>query len=1068
MNLSKHKFKLRLAETNLKFKPPRNSPIWNSISNKMSEANEVELTLKELLETVTSGNVFQLGELHHEHTPDEKQELKELRREDMQEYARYLAKVNNRKYTLIQSDIIAIDVDNDAGNVHPMDVINLVNPSAVYFTFSHGTTSEHSKVVQSSYRLLFALSEPCDADMIEFISNRIKATIIHEYPRILAYKGEVEPTLNKKMILGSRNKDYMILNNVLDVEPFKEDYRFTRELKELQAISKLTSSANPLKDSELLDMAVYLNKKGVSLDFDKWTTLAIGVWQSSQEGQYSDDLALEIIKTFDGNQQPDAYYKTYKRNPNTANPATIATFIKVAMDNGYKRKHIDKLYTPDEDAPDIETQRVEIDTHIDTSTMYEILTNDVKNILVDSPTGSGKTTAVINAVKQYLELHPLTYVYIAVPTKALATQLAEKHNLGQPLIDKIAVFDVINRNLAKTNMRLFVGSYDKSSKFIEQVPVSSGAIIIADEAHKEVLDYGYRRKAITRLFDLRDDARVLKFIGLSGTPQEIDLSKYDKRYIISKRDDKPIFDEFVTVPYHNAKGFTEIVTSMIASEIVRGNKVLCFVNNKGVINTISDTLMQQGYKISTITSDTANLSKSIHYRKLLHEEQFPDADALIATNVISDGINIMNESKDYTCIIAPHYQSSPIYNASTIKQATNRFRNPYKRVAMPIFIPLDENTGQENTERAEMVKPFGLDANYRILLEQAHNFAKLVKDRFSDSIGMYQPGLLEQVNGLMTKNYYISNPKRFNFEVALMNERMMQDGYKDYDHALVQQLEDIRKLLFDVDERLIRKRASDNQERYFKYFYNAFTTRVARILEMEEHRVSFDEFENLSYKDAKGIKDHLKKLAKNAKKDEEMKEGNLSTVLTTEFYWDLYCQVGYDGYIDDTTDTWKELQKHLTKKHYRTLKDVIYFVDNAEDATTIIVKSTSDRNVHTFKKSMEAIRNIENFDKSKKSTITQNVLRVMQESLVFEGAKSKTEIDAILATIVKELKNKSITNREITSLYNQYFRFDLTRTKHSNYREAHRFLTMDDIATEFKLPLDRLEHIYKEYLHINQ
>src|SRR5699024_8712610 len=227
--------------------------------------------------------------------------------------------------------------------------------------------------------------------------------------------------------------------------------------------------------------------------------------------------------------------------------------------------------------------------------------------------------------------------------------------------------------------------------------------------------------------------------------------------------------------------------------------------------TISRTLSKQDYKVSTITSDTANLSKSVHYRRLLHNEKFPDADALIATNVISDGINIMNESENYTCIIAPHFKSSPIYNASAIKQATNRFRNPYKRVVMPIFIPVDDK-GNEDEERAKMLNSFGLDANYNDLLSQAVRFSEMLRKRFSDSIDMYQPDLLERVNGLMSRNYYITNPKRYNFKIALVNEHMIHEYYKNYDKEIVKQLEDIRQSVFNVDERLIHKRASVDKE----------------------------------------------------------------------------------------------------------------------------------------------------------------------------------------------------------------------------------------------------------------
>lgn len=94
------------------------------------------------------------------------------------------------------------------------------------------------------------------------------------------------------------------------------------------------------------------------LEFNQWITLAIGLFNSAQAGTITEDTALEILKTLDGNAQNERFYMQYKR-PLTDRGATasIATFIKLATDRGFKRKIADKFPgIEDCNEPEIKTE----------------------------------------------------------------------------------------------------------------------------------------------------------------------------------------------------------------------------------------------------------------------------------------------------------------------------------------------------------------------------------------------------------------------------------------------------------------------------------------------------------------------------------------------------------------------------------------------------------------------------------------------------------------------------------------------------------------------------------------
>src|SRR5699024_5662074 len=102
---------------------------------------------------------------------------------------------------------------------------------------------------------------------------------------------------------------------------------------------------------------------------------------------------------------------------------------------------------------------------------------------------------------------------------------------------------ILKENKESIGYNIVTGTYDKAAHFIKEVSNNkeAKAMIIADEAHKEVSDYFFRKRAIKGLFDLREHPQVAKFIALSGTPQEIDKDNYDYMVKFELMNDEPVF-----------------------------------------------------------------------------------------------------------------------------------------------------------------------------------------------------------------------------------------------------------------------------------------------------------------------------------------------------------------------------------------------------------------------------------------------------------------------------------------------------------------------------------------------
>ena len=995
------KHSVRFNRTAFKSKPDSG---FSGIHKDLKECPDTELTMPEILAKVTQGHCIKVGAFKlQDYTAAEQSELRELYREDFNAYASREAEIkSSKKLQLLSTDLLIIDIDDRTGATDLKKVFEYSGAAALYYSFSHGKTSVfHTQ--QNAYRLIYKLDAPVtDESLLKHIQEALRADLFKAFPGLLPVEGVKSGNngidiLGTGFFFGTDKKEYLINDSPepIQVGPFAAEYAAEQELKAYAASIKRDHAAMNTTDKEVLEMAEFLGDIS-GLEFKQWVTLAIGMMNSAQAGTISEDTALEVLKILDGNAQSEAFYLNYKRPiSDSSATASIATFIKLATDQGYKRAIQAKF--PGMDAPqepEIKTEIIQQKTrHIPAKVIADILKGDDRAVLLVSDTNSGKTYATIQGCKAYLKKNKHAFVYYAAPTRALGGQVASKYELGRSLQDEKKAGAFVSKAI-EDDSRMIAGTYDKAAKVLKALPQPYKLVVVVDEAHKEVSDYQLRYTAIKQLFSIAESDRVIKFLALTGTPQEIDLSHYDKRCII-RRDSQPeLAEELLFIEYNKTTLYTGVVTRAIAKEVSRGAKVLAFVNNKEQIEIIRLALKKAGIQAAAITADNR---RSNTYNRLLTSERIPEnIQVILATIAIADGINIQNQ-KDYVCMIAPARNTAPFFNISLIKQASNRFRTTYKRLIIPVYIkadlPEERQTDRQNS----------LEGRYRWLMRDAANTRDIIESRFKDRLDLYRPSVAEAIAGLF--NTGLAN--QFNFKKAYKEAENKRLGLP-YNAAMVEQLERISERLLTVDERAKRYQASKDQEDYYSFYPYAFKRAIQEVTAIK--RVSnilvADYLADEAEDDRTALVNELKRLEELAAIQEQEKRERVAEILTETVFNTLKNEYYLSGKVNENTELWQATKKALHKDHSSALKGLISFLDY-EQAVKELTRIQKRAQINELQNNLKYYVDLQAFNKSEeagKKNLTQAILGRLQQLFSGNGAITAGERDMMLEGVAKEFR----------------------------------------------------------------
>lgn len=1064
---------------------------YQRLHDELNGTESTYLNLIELLEAVTKGQTFKNGihakpsEQYHGYklTKEEESFLQqqELNGIDYMKAVRLMKqqKIKNDlkesgiKDTpeFVETDLAVLDVDDVLGQIEPIEIMKRTGAVALYYTFSHETNSPiNTKMFR--YRLLFDLSEMIQGkELLEKVQQEIKDGILKQYPHLHTQKIK-----NKshgidnitKMFYGS-NRNYEVNENykTYDVSNAITDFEKEQEFNQLaNKLTRLSSSNASTTEAEILDIAQFLGDLNNEISHDEWITLAIGLWNTAQFEAFDDDVVIEALQMLDGNGQSNQYYLNLKQPLNSrGKQASAGTLIQLARDRGYKRKFAQQPTDEVEQAPQIATSTHTIEKYIQKDDMLNLLSNSDKRILVHSSTNTGKTRASVEASKAYLQQHKKAFVYIALPTRALSQQVVEDYDLNQAIMGSVNVQTVINKAIYD-NSRLLVGTYDKA-EIVHSLLSNYNVIIIADEVQKEVSSYNFRHEAIQTLFDLEVD----KFIGLTGTPSEIDLTNYDCLEVFELKQEKVLSDKLQFIKYSNANAYDKLVAQVIELEVKNKNqKVLAFIENTRMINKLASALRKQGLKVATVAAEK-NLSKSRTYMSILKNQSFDsDTQVVLTTSVLADGINI-NNTKDYVCIIAPsHYKNVNFFNIDMIRQASNRFRNQYNKIIVPLYI--NKNLIQENVhddyKYRLTTKAYPLINRYNKLLGSAELAKALLQIDFKEKFDEFIPSTAEHLSGLFRPR----EADGFNFELAYQNKQLAQQGL-NHDERLLIELEQLESKIWAIDKRAIRQQASEDKEDYYSMRPYAFreaikqALNVLEVIDIEAHEYFIQM--NATHEIAK-IVDELTKLEVQTERE---KRDNVKIILHELIYTKLQRDYFETGRVNESGNEWKLLKDKMNNGHYNALTKLIQFMEYKE-AIQELEYIQKNAQMYELISNFEAIQELNQYESTDSKTITEMIFKNIEDNIINESYLSKKELDEHIEELAKDFKIKgryTIAKRQ--RLFKQVFkRFFITASSKPKKIDGrvrrqtdYKVIELADVADRRNVPVEEVQTLYEKYLY---
>lgn len=1063
---------VKVVDMQLTAKPSKtDKKTFNTLYQRMKQQFSREMTVYELLELATNGFSFQVGEYGYNLTGEQKRDIRELQRESNSEALAYIESIKAKGNKRVSTSLIVIDVDDDGGLENPHEVFENSNASGGYFTFSHRTISEHSLRPQNAYRLIFELSKPVKNSLAEYIETRLIEELKSKFPRIALVDGaDIEPTLSKQFIFGSRNKDiYYNPMNVIDVEPYKDEFK---SFEDLRVFEKMLANQSryqqaPITSLEYIAMAEFYGRNGSQLDYGQWISTTLGIAHSSKMGLIDEVSAVRAMQAFDAdNHELEYYQKIYDKADETKpNASTIASLVYHAKKAGYKSSKEFKYNNPPVDENELKTdlKDIHVDRQLQQEQLMDIIQDGHKNVLLNSPTGSGKTTATVNALKRYLDTHDNAVAYLSMPSKVLAEQTASNHNLGKAFIGRMNIQNVIHQNLAETKMKLFVGTYNKTKQVVQNLHADGKEVIlVVDEIHKIVSDYGYRSEPINDMMTIATEDNV-KLIGLSGTPEILDYSEFDAIYNVVQQNAIKPYSKIDFAIYQDAKSFESETTALIFNEAKKGNKVLAFVNNKKAIENIKSVLTKKRIKVGTITSKTTREAEDDPtYKYLVKNERFPnDTQVILTTVAIADGINIKNDS-NYVCLISPHYSLSKLFDLATIKQAVNRFRNPYEKIIIPMFIKKDLEKDEKDggdPERANRYKPFNLEYRYKTLVEQSESIQKYLIERFYDRLHTYTPSLFERLTGFRNRVYQQSETDKEFIKIALMEEQKKNARPQlPYDENAVLELERMRESLFEIDYRYLRKEATTAMNDYYSYFPKAFITQVTRYLDVDSDVFYASEY--IKENDASSeIDKKLKAIHKEIMKSEDKKAENVAEILTEPLFVKLQREYFETNKIEEDVDPANYLLEAMNKHHGKATFELVKFC-TYEQTIHELNKINNRNKIYLLKNQLSTVAEIDGFNHNKgRKSATQLLLTELIKRLQESDKKVSTEDEK---EIMKQVASKfKTTPKKVKEVYNRMIVYESGREKKQRFKKNYQLITLDFISKEHSFAYEEVYEMFK-------
>lgn len=285
-------------------------------------------------------------------------------------------------------------------------------------------------------------------------------------------------------------------------------------------------------------------------------------------------------------------------------------------------------------------------------TLFQELLLNSENILISSPTDSGKTYSIVEFSKNY----PDKRIAFLMPVRTLVDNIKEKYQGKEG--SQIRCGYGLNFYYENSNARFICTTYDSFQYFN-----NSFDLVVIDEAHILAGHGSFRTETIARLFNTNS-----KTVLLSGTPEIIEHLKGFKKYEFVRKSIKKSVDIIVS-KYSSKRHAFNLINEH------KGNSVLMVrVNNKNILDALHEEF-KNCKNIVKVYSDSDNIlfeGQDIEQVEQMRRGIVPEGvEVILCTSIFDAGISFQVNSDIQCYAIEDNY----IPNAIDMIQLMARVRS---------------------------------------------------------------------------------------------------------------------------------------------------------------------------------------------------------------------------------------------------------------------------------------------------------------------------------------------------------------------------------------------------------
>ena len=855
----------------------------------------------------------------------------------------------------ISASAFTIDIDDVEEMTNPKRVLYDLKYlcAGLFYTFSHGKEEKGNR-----YRLVFQLDQSITDEkeynmLVEYMMDYLKrlGLPVDESPK--------SPTqVIRPGISGYEINDFSIalltkkwLSEAKEQEEHKQR---EREAEQKERAKQFRHDIyKPITFEELKEMCEAIGYIPSGGTIETWKRMCLILKHQVITGNLTNEQGYELYCIISGNEAQERTWNGFKPRGDVKIGTLIAYAIKEA---GYKRKHVYN-YALNNTPESIPTELIKVNKYLPTEVAKDLIQRK-QRLIVHSPTGSGKTTSFVNAFKESAsedwskvkDNKNFHYYIFSAPTIPLTEQVAKNHHIFCAMGGMKNLRNKITHE-AVTGCRYFVCTYDKTKEIVDcltdgldyegEKPTFT---IVIDEIHKFTEAYNYRFRAIDQLEQLINIAT--SFIGLSGTPEDILKDGFDKLIKIDNGINKSPCLNYKVFMYEKKKD-ADIMLIPVIQALLSQTRVLLFINRKERIERIRDILRKQGIKTQTVTSDSKH---SPTYKNIIENAHIDDdVQVLITTTVLADGVNIENgDDEKWTCLVVAD-EAAPIFNPSTIKQISNRFRGDYKYFGLYIHQP---------NPKYKEIHRFNIESEYQYRKKIVSGYVNYLNEEFKkEYLQEFIPSLVEKNNGIFHKS---------------------QD----------------EKAMIEFNPLFVRHQSMKRKEDYYKLFRNAFIQEVGRQIGVTCSGIfNMNEIVKKKGVDVSSILELIEGQQAQAKKENDELRAAFSTFFDEQMYecFQMKDEQSLEGFKTQVhPDQYSSVMKNYKIADFETCKKVGQGVKRKAD-------------INTYSNDIKALVDLALFDHVKKSNVTKKVfmelLKLANEKQVSADFKEFTE-----KKLVKKLK----------------------------------------------------------------